>query len=84
MSKNHQTNFTRVEVSADQKTAKSLRFGALTFVPTDPRIRKLDCEKCILKGEPECAKAPCNEVDRDDKLNGYWFKHIDRLNENQQ
>lgn len=83
MSENLQTNSTKVAVSVDQTAAKSLRFGILTFFPTDPRFSELDCIKCILFGKSECPEVPCTAEERDDKLNGYWSKRIDRLNENQ-
>lgn len=49
-------------------------FGQLDFFPVKDVKRK--CLKCLLYRTPEeCEEAPCDEISRNDKLNGYFSIH---------
>ena len=78
MAQHRTIDWAKLTVSEDQNTIKSFRFGAATFVPSSAERHSCDCEKCLFKSEPECIKAPCDEIDRKDHRNGYWWKHIDK------
>ena len=83
MSQHRTIDWTKLTVSDDQMTAKSFRFGKAVFVPHNIRTLWRLCNYCIFQQTPECKKAPCRLSSRKDGQNGYWWKHVDKLNDNQ-
>ena len=78
MSQHRTIDWAKLTVSEDQNTIKSFRFGEATFVPSENHVVSGRCIYCIFQNEHECSSAPCDEIDRKDHRNGYWWKHVDK------